>query len=123
MRLVPLAAASLLTLSLGGCANRAPATRSAIHPSPTVIVEDGVIVNELDVLQGTDQATLSRELDAMGGVLVSQDPRLRTELVWFPTHSRSELRKVKDALAAKGISANLVITLPPVQHRTSRRTR
>jgi hypothetical protein len=99
-----------LALALSGCADSIAGYREtpSDRPSPAALVVNGVIVNELDVLQGTDPDGLSRELAVLGGVVISDEPKLRTFLVWFPTRSMTEIRDVKDALAAKDISANLV---------------
>jgi hypothetical protein len=80
--------------------------------APAATVQNGVVVNELQVLEGSDPAGLQHELARLGGVVVSHDPRLGTYQVRFPARSLADLTRIKDALAAMHISANLVFALP-----------
>ena len=116
--LLKVAAAPLLLLALlvGGCKGSEAAEHSA---APTVtmtpIIIDGIVVNELEVLEGNDPSAAAREVAAARGVLLSRDARLGTLLVWFPTRSTEEINAIKDALAKKNISANLVFQHVPLK--------
>ncbi|WP_157437837.1 hypothetical protein [Actinoplanes subtropicus] len=108
--------AVLLTLPTGACSHRGPSAppisaTPAVSASP--LVDNGVVVNELEVLEGDSPAAVKQELDAVGGVVLTRDARLGTLVVWFPTHDLAHLTTIKDTLASKHITANLVFPQPP----------
>lgn len=109
-------AAVLMALLTGACAHggtAAPSTPTTPVGSSSPLVVNGVVVNELQVLEGTDPTTVRQELTALGGVILSRDARLGTLVVWFPTHDLTQLTAIKDTLTGKHISANLVFPQPP----------
>jgi hypothetical protein len=117
--------AALLPLILAACGAGSSATTGDSPPapsgsaaassaSPSPLVVNGVVVNELEVLQPRDTGLLAQELARHKGVVLSKDTRIGTLVVWFPTRSREEIQAVKSSLAEKNISANLVLELPPL---------
>jgi hypothetical protein len=114
MKFTPIVTAVLLTVALAGCADSGAAgpVQPPVPPAATgslaPIVVNGIVVNQLDVIEGSDPAAVAHELVALGGVVLSRDDRLGMLVVWFPARSTAEITAVKDELARRRISANLV---------------
>jgi len=110
------AVAVLLMLLTGACSHSRP-TAPPISATPAVsaspMVVNGVVVNELEVLEGDSPAAVKQELDAVGGVVLTRDARLGTLVVRFPTHDLAQLAAIKNTLAGKHITAHLLFPQPP----------
>jgi hypothetical protein len=115
VKFLVLAAAALLTVGISGCADGGSARPVPEGSSaPPALVENGIVVNELDVIEGAEPRKTTSAVASLGGIVISCNERLGTCQVRFHTHSLAELTRIKKALAAEQISANLVFAHAPL---------
>jgi hypothetical protein len=115
VKLLALAVAALLIVGISGCADGGPTRPAPGKPAaPPARVVNGIVVNELDVIEGTEPRKTTGAVASLGGIVISCNERLGTCQVRFHTHSLAELTRIKDALAAEQISANLVFAHAPL---------
>jgi hypothetical protein len=128
VKLPGLVVAALLIVGISGCADGGsarpapgeqtasarPAPSSPAVSVPPARVVNGIVINELDVMAGTEPRKTTDAVAALGGIVIGHNEQLGTYQVRFQTHSLAELTRIKDELAAEYISANLVFAHAPL---------